>query len=85
MSKGGEEEQFLERKTRTSSSEETGGLDQPDGSEEGPLIDRQGVQAEELGDCLGARQSQHGAVEVLTAQSLEAFGERARRAAGSIA
>jgi hypothetical protein len=32
-------EQFLKRKTRTLSSEETGGLDQPDGCEEGPFID----------------------------------------------
>ena len=53
--------------------EETCGLDQSDGSEEGPLIDRQGVQAEELGDCLGARQSQSAGLEVLTAQSIAAI------------
>jgi hypothetical protein len=35
-SKVEKEEQFHERKTRTFSAEETGGLDQPDGSKEGP-------------------------------------------------
>jgi hypothetical protein len=55
MGKAGEGGKFLERKTRTSPTEETCGLDQSDGSEKGPLIDRQGVQAEELGDCLGTR------------------------------
>jgi retron-type reverse transcriptase len=48
VSKGGEEDQFHERKTRTSTTEETGGLDQPSGSKEGPFINRQGIQAEEL-------------------------------------
>jgi len=38
MSKGEKEEQFHELKTRTFSSEETGGLDQPDGCQEGPFI-----------------------------------------------
>ena len=38
MRKGDEVDQFAyKRKTRTSSSEETGGLAQPDGCEEGPL------------------------------------------------
>ena len=39
MSKGGKVDQFHERNTRTFSSEETGGLDQPDGCKEGPFID----------------------------------------------
>ena len=43
-----------------SPSEETGGLDQPDGCKEGPFINRQGVQAEEPGDGLGSGQSQPG-------------------------
>ena len=37
-SKDEKEEQFHERKTRTFSPEETGGLDQPDGCQEGPFI-----------------------------------------------
>src|SRR6266568_1328988 len=52
--------QFLKRKTRTLSSEETGGLDQPDGCQEGPFINRQGVQAEEPGDGLGKGESEPG-------------------------
>ncbi len=35
MSKGDEVDQFAQRKTRTSSSEDTGGPDQPDGRDEG--------------------------------------------------
>jgi hypothetical protein len=54
MSKDGEEEQFRERKTRTSPCEETGRMAEPDGSEEGPLVSGQGVSAEESGDRLGA-------------------------------
>src|SRR6516162_1163384 len=50
--------QFPQRKTRTSSTEETRRLDQSDGGEEGSLAHRQGLQAEELGDRVAARQSQ---------------------------
>src|SRR5713101_6614639 len=53
-------EQFLKRKTRTFSSEETGGLDQPDGCQEGPFFNRQSVQAEEPGDGLGEGESEPG-------------------------
>src|SRR5258708_34501667 len=53
-------EQFPKRKTRTLSSEETGGLDQPDGCQEGPFINRQGVQAEEPGDGLGEGERESG-------------------------
>src|SRR5215831_3690420 len=56
----GRSEQFLQRKTRTLSSEETGGLDQPDGCQEGPFINRQGVQAEESGDGLGEGKGEPG-------------------------
>src|SRR6266568_8583351 len=52
--------QFLKRKTRTLSSEETGGLDQPDGCQEGPFFNRQSVQAEEPGDGLGEGESEPG-------------------------
>src|SRR2546422_2223797 len=44
----------------TLSSEETGGLDQPDGCQEGPFINRQSVQAEEPGDGLGEGESEPG-------------------------
>ena len=50
----------MSEKPVTSRSEETGGLDQPDGCKEGPFINRQGVQAEELGDGLGEGASQPG-------------------------
>jgi hypothetical protein len=40
VSKGAEEEQFHEWNTRTSASEETGRLDRPDASQEGPFINR---------------------------------------------
>src|SRR3954470_15983587 len=50
----------MSEKTRTLSSEETGRLDQPDGCEEGPFINRQGVSAEELGDGLGNGKGQPG-------------------------
>jgi hypothetical protein len=60
MSKGVEEEQFVGRKTRTSSSEETGWLDQSDGGKEGPLIGGQRIQAEEPADGVGASKSQPG-------------------------
>ena len=53
MSKGGEVDQFHEGNTRTFSSEETGGLDQPDRCKEGPLIGGQGVSTEEPGDGQG--------------------------------
>src|SRR5437667_10236949 len=53
-------EQFLKGKTRTLSSEETGGLDQPDGCQEGPFLNRQGVQAEESGDGLGEGEGEPG-------------------------
>jgi len=57
MSKGGEVDQFHEWNTRTSSSEETGGLDQSNRGKEGPLIGGQGVSAEEPGDGLGEGKS----------------------------
>src|SRR6266853_6445597 len=60
MSKGGEVDQFHEGNTRTFSSEETGGLDQPDGCKEGPFINRQGISAEESGDSLGDGKGQPG-------------------------
>src|SRR5215469_18059239 len=47
-------------KNRTLSSEETGGLDQPDGCQEGPFINRQSVQAEEPGDGLGESEGEPG-------------------------
>src|SRR5215469_14360687 len=47
-------------KNRTLSSEETGGLDQPDGCQEGPFINRQSVQAEESGDGLGESEGEPG-------------------------
>jgi len=47
-------------KNRTLSSEETGGLDQPGGCQEGPFIDRQSVQAEEPGDGLGEGEGKPG-------------------------
>src|SRR5713101_6116559 len=50
----------MSEKTRTFSSEETGGLDQPDGCQEGPFINRQSVQAEEPGDGLGESESESG-------------------------
>jgi hypothetical protein len=53
-------EQFLKGKTRTLSTEETGGLDQPDGCEEGPFVNRQCIQAEEPGDGLGKGESEPG-------------------------
>src|SRR5215467_16232787 len=44
----GKSEQFLKRKTRTLSSEETGGLDQPAGCQKGPLgrTKRRGLETE---------------------------------------
>src|ERR1700757_2770373 len=50
----------LSEKPGTLSSEETGGLDQPDGCQEGPFINRPGVQAEEPGDGLGEGESEPG-------------------------
>src|SRR5271167_746716 len=50
----------MSEKTRTFSSEETGGLDQPDGCEEGPFINRQSIQAEEPGDGLGKSEGESG-------------------------
>src|ERR1035438_4868149 len=60
MSKGGKEDQFHAGTTRTSPTEETGRLDQPHRCQEGPLINRQGIQAEEPGDGLGSPASQPG-------------------------
>src|SRR6266853_3509057 len=53
-------EQFLKGKTRTLSFEETGGLDQPDGCQEGPFLNRQSVQAEEPEDGLGKGEGEPG-------------------------
>src|SRR6516165_11650615 len=55
MSKAGEVDSSL---SETSSTEETRRLDQSDGGEEGSLAHRQGLQTEELGDRVGACQSQ---------------------------
>jgi len=49
MSKDGREDQFHERKTRTRSPEETGGLAQPDRGQEGPFLGGAGFEAEGLG------------------------------------
>ena len=45
---------------RTFSSEETGGMAQPDGGSECPFINRQGVQTEEPGDGLGEGKGEPG-------------------------
>src|SRR6476620_2527059 len=47
-------------KTRTLSSEETGGLDQSDECQEGPFINRQDIQEEEPGDGLGKGEGEPG-------------------------
>ncbi len=60
-SKADDADKFLERKTRTASAEETCGLAQSDGRQEGPLIGGQGVQAEELGGGLGKVKKNRGA------------------------
>jgi RNA-directed DNA polymerase len=65
-------EQFLKGKTRTLSSEETGGLDQPDGCQEGPFLNRQRVQAEEPGDGWEKVKENRGSGGV-DGQSLAAF------------
>src|SRR5258708_29901972 len=77
-------EQFLKGKTRTLSSEETGGLDQPDGCQEGPFIDRQGVQAEESGDGLGKGEGEPGQWRYRWAES-RSFCSTAGSAIGSAA
>ena len=56
---GGRNSSISEKPVR-SSSEETGGLAQSDGCQEGPFINRQGVQAEELGDGLGEGEGERG-------------------------
>src|SRR6478672_8980020 len=58
MSKDDREEQFHERKTRTRSPEETGGLAQPDRGQEGPFSGGQGLQAMEFGGSLASGQGQ---------------------------
>src|SRR6266704_2199503 len=77
-------EQFLKRKTRTLSSEETGGLDQPDGCQEGPFINRQGVQAEEPGNGLGKGEGKPGQWRCRWADS-GSFRRAAEPAVGSVA
>src|SRR5258708_16478901 len=77
-------EQFLKGKTRTFSSEETGGLDQPDGCQEGPFINRQSVQAEEPGDGLGEGESEPGKWRSRWAES-GGFRSAAGPAVGSVA
>src|SRR6266404_7648297 len=65
-------EQFLKGKTRTLSSEETGGLDQPDGCQEGPFLNRQSVQAEEPGDGVSSdRQKESDTIASQTAALVE--------------
>ena len=49
MSKDDREDQFHERKTRTRSPEETGGLAQSAGCKEGPLLGGSGFQVEGFG------------------------------------
>src|SRR6516225_3711294 len=77
-------EQFLWRKTRTFSSEETGGLDQPDGCQEGPFVNRQGVQAEEPGGGLGEGKCESGQWRRGWAES-DALRDAARLAVGAAA